>query len=244
MPILKTDICEDPASPEGRYCAMQEMNHHGEGEPFEVHPFWRDLSEVPRLANSLNKPCWHGYCFNQAVLDSCPLTARPDFKPADGAPTAGQVFEMMFTGQSPMDKVSVDNMQENAPGCKIGCKPLLDFIMKVASEPKASVKPSDIDFPEAVNNTVSVCESTFRKAMGMGGGKRRLNEQEGDGEGGDGEGGDGEGGNGEGGRCEGEGGEGGEQPMETILGNFGNASTLNAPHASQWATTAEVKRHK
>ena len=33
-------------------------------------------------------------------------------------------------------------------------------------------------------------------------------------------------------------------PWETRLGNFGNASTLNAPHASQWATMAEVKRHK
>ena len=56
----------------------------------------------------------------------------------------------------------------------------IGFHYESSYEPKL-VKPSDIDFPEAVNNTV--CESTFRKAI-KGWGKR-LNEQEGDGEGGD-----------------------------------------------------------
>ena len=134
---------------------------------------WRDLSDFPRLASSLNKPCWHGYCFNQAVLDMCKLDTRPDFKPANGMPTAGQVFEMLFTGQAPMDKVSIDLMDESAPGCKTGCRELLEFVKEKADEslsgsPSSGVSPFDIEFPEAVNNTVTVCEATFKVAMGIG----------------------------------------------------------------------------
>jgi hypothetical protein len=189
-PFSDKKICDDFST---SYCAKTEQRGGMDREPWESHPHWRDLGEVSRLPTSLNQPCWHGYCFNQAVLDFCAFDdaaeGRPPFKPSDGAPTAGQVFEMMFSGQTPMDKVSVANMVDDAPGCKIGCRPLLEFISAKAQEsasgqPSKDISPFDIEFPDPMNNTVTVCESTFRQMIaadeGMPGGESRNLDEDGD----------------------------------------------------------------